>query len=295
MMRFPTELDVIDYFVHVKYPKGTRCTHCNSKKVYRRTATPRKFHCNSCNNSFSIFKSSIFKDTKVDLRKWLYVIHLVTNAKKGISACQVHREIRGSYKTSWRMVHQIRKAMGQVTTQNAFKAIFEIDETYVAAGPKIRLKSKRGRGTFKTPIVGVYNRDDDRIYATVALPNKMGKKLTGKQLLGILDKVATKNSVIMTDEFRGYNILDKRGYDRKKVNHSEYQYSFDGINVNTVESFWSLFKRGLAGSFHHVSGKYLQAYIDEFAFRFNNRKNPDIYYKILENAIQYNPPTKPKK
>ncbi len=285
IQRFPTEMDVIDYFLHIKYPKGVRCSHCDSKKVVHRKTTPRKFQCNSCNNSFSIFKSSIFKDSKLDLRKWLYVIHLVINAKKGISACQVHREIRGSYKTSWRMVHQIRKAMGQVTTQNVFKAIFEIDEAYVPAGPKIKQKSKRGRGSFKTPIVGVYNREKDRIYATVALPNKLGQKLTGKQLLTILEKVATKNSTIMTDEFKSYNLLDKKGYEHQKVNHSQHQYAFNGIHVNNVEAFWSIFKRGLVGSFHHVSGKYLQAYIDEFTFRFNNRKNEDIFYKLLERSL----------
>ncbi|WP_235592599.1 IS1595 family transposase [Leptospira interrogans] len=278
-------MDVIDYFLHIKYPKGVRCSHCDSKRVVHRKETPRKFQCNSCNNSFSIFKSSIFKDSKLDFRKWLYVIHLVVNAKKGISACQVHREIRGSYKTSWRMVHQIRKAMGQITTKNAFKAIFEIDEVYVPAGPKIKIKSKRGRGSFKTAIVGVYNREDDRIYATVALPNKLGQKLTGKQLISILDKVATKNSIIMTDEFRGYNLLRKKGYKHKKINHSQKQYAFNGIHVNNVEAFWSIFKRGLVGSFHHVSGKYLQAYIDEFTFRFNNRKNKKIFYDLLERSL----------
>lgn len=285
MRRFPTEMDVIDYFLYIKYPKGVRCSHCDSKKVVHRKETPRKFQCNSCNNSFSIFKSSIFKNTKLDLRKWLYVIHLVTNAKKGISACQIMREIRGSYKTSWRMVHQIRKAMGQVTSQNAFKAIFEIDEAYVYAGPKIKQKSKRGRGSFKTPIVGVYNREKDRIYATVALPNKEGQKLTGKQLIKILEKVASKDSIIMTDEFRSYNLLDKKGYNHQKINHSAHQYSFNGIHVNNVEAFWSIFKRGLFGSFHHVSKKYLQAYIDEFTFRFNNRKNPKIFYELLKRSL----------
>ncbi|MEI7012844.1 IS1595 family transposase [Leptospira licerasiae] len=285
-MRFPTEQDAIDYFAHLKYPNGVRCPHCGSRKVCSRKNTPRKFQCNSCNDSFSLFRSSIFRDTKVDLRKWLYVIHLVVNAKKGISACQVHREIGGSYKTSWRMVHQIRKAMGQLTIKSKDLAIIEIDEAYVAAGPKIRLKSKKGRGTFKTPIVGVYNRDEDRIYATVAQPNKMGQKLTGKQLLGILEKVANKDSIIMADEFRPYNILDRRGYEHKRINHSQFQYSFEGINVNTVESFWSIFKRGIVGSFHHVSGKYLQNYIDEFTFRFNHRKDKEIFYKLLKRSIK---------
>jgi len=286
MTRFPTERDIIDYFLHIKYPKGVRCSHCLSKKVVHRKLTPRKFQCNSCNNSFSIFKSTIFKNSKLDLRKWLYVIHLVTNAKKGISACQVHREIKGSYKTSWRMVHQIRKAMGEVLSKDMFKAIIEIDEAYVHSDPKPKIKPKRGRGSFKTPIVGVYSRKEDRIYATVALPNKLGQKLTGKQLLNILERVSTKEDVtVMTDEFRSYNILDKRGYDHQTINHSEHQYAFNGIHVNNVEAFWSIFKRGLVGSFHHVSGKYLQNYINEFTFRFNNRKNKDIFYILLEKTL----------
>lgn len=285
IQRFPTEMDIIDYFLHIKYPKGVRCSHCLSRKVVHRKSTPRKFQCNSCNNSFSIFKSTIFKDSKLDLRKWLYLIHLVVNAKKGISACQVHREIRGSYKTSWRMVHQIRKAMGQVVSKDMFKAIIEIDEAYVHSDPKPKVKSKRGRGSFKTPIVGVYSREDDKIYATVAHPNQLGQKLTGKQLLNILEEVTSKDAVVMTDEFRPYRILEKNGYDHQTVNHSERQYAFNGIHVNNVEAFWSIFKRGLVGSFHHVSGKYLQNYINEFTYRFNNRKNKEIFYDLLKRTL----------
>ena len=109
--RYPNEKVFIDEFIERKYPNGVYCSHCGSVQVVRRVKTPKKFQCNACNNSFSVFTSSVFHHTKVDMRKWVYALHFMINGKKGVSACQLHRGIGGSYKTAWRMMHEIRAAM----------------------------------------------------------------------------------------------------------------------------------------------------------------------------------------
>ena len=285
--KYPDERAVIEEFIARKYPHGVYCSHCGSIEVVQRKKTPKKFQCNACNNSFSVFTSTVFHHTKVDMRKWVYALHFMINGKKGVSACQLHRGIGGSYKTAWRMMHEIRNAMGNTVDREEFEAIIEVDETYVGGKPRKGdgKVHKRGRGTNKTPVVGVLGRDDKKVYAKVAHPNKEGKKLTGKQLLAIIEEVAAKSAKIHTDEFRSYRILGKNGYDHSIVNHAAGQYVKGNIHVNTVESFWAILKRGIIGSFHHVSVQYLQAYVNEFCWRYNNRFNEENFEDLLDRCV----------
>lgn len=218
--KFPTEKAVADYFLKIRYQNHVACNHCGSVKVYQRNDNIKLFDCADCRNTFSPFKGTIFEKSSTDLRKWMYAIHLFLNGKKGISAMQLQREIGVTYKTAWRMLQQIRIAMGNKEDEQFFETIVEIDETYVGGKPRKDNnhdndddlpKNKRGRGTNKTTVVGVIDRENKRIYARVAKPNKEGKKLTGKQLLEILNKACKDggNNTVITDEFRGYNILDR--------------------------------------------------------------------------------------
>lgn len=196
--KFPTEKAVVDYFLKILYSNHVACNHCGSIKVYQRKENIKLFDCADCHNTFSPFKGTIFEKSPTDLRKWMYAIHLFLNGVKGISAMQLQREIGVTYKTAWRMLQQIRSAMGNKEQEGFFNAIIEIDETYVGGKPRKENnhdnddennipKNKRGRGISKTPVVGVVDRENKRIYCKVAMPNKEGKKLTGKQLLEILN------------------------------------------------------------------------------------------------------------
>jgi transposase-like protein len=235
---------------------------------------------------------------------WFYAIHLILNDKKGISGCQLQRELGVTYKTAWRMLRQIRAAMGNEDMKETFEALVEIDETYIGGKPRKeskkldengnvipsdKPKNKRGRGTNKTPVVGVKERSTQKVYAKVALPNKEGKKLTGKQLLSILDEVCKDETTVVSDDFSGYNILDKKtkkNYIHLTVNHSLGQYSAgNGIHTNSIEGFWSLIKRQYIGTHHHYSIKYMNYYLNEMAFRQNNRKNPIVFDKLLRQSI----------
>jgi len=173
MKRFPTEDAIIKHFLEIRYPNGVSCNHCGSGRVYQESKRKKVFGCNGCMSTFSPFKDTIFEKSSTDLRKWFYAIHLFLNGKKGISGLQLQREIGVTYKTAWRMLQQIRIAMGNAEHKEFFDTIVEIDETYVGGKPRKKNRkdddddltppNKRGRGTKKTPVVGVVDRENKQV------------------------------------------------------------------------------------------------------------------------------------
>jgi transposase-like protein len=303
--KFPTEKAAIDHFVKVRYKDVLTCPHCGAKvKVYRFRKRAKACHCKNCNYSFSPFANTIFENSSTDMRKWFYAIHLFLNAKKGVSASNIQREVGVTYKTAWRMLQQIRVAMGNVKDAKAFEAIVEVDETYVGGKPRrdnvsfdsegepilaCKEPSKRGRGTKKTPVVGVKERSTGKVYAKVMLPDEEGKKLTGKQLLEVIEASCNKGATVVSDDYRGYWVLDDekcKKYVHLTVNHSLGQFSDGkGTHTNNIENFWSIVKRGHHGVYHSWSVKHMQRYIDEFCFRANHRKDDGAFDALLGQAI----------
>ena len=300
--KFPTEDAVIDYFVKIRYPEGAFCPHCGSVKVYQMNGRRKVFNCKDCHNTFSPFRDTIFEKSSTDLRKWMYAIHLFLNGRKGISGLQLQREIGVTYKTAWRMLQQIRLAMSNSKHSEFFDTIVEIDETYVGGKPRKendhsnddddsdnpsgKTGNKRGRGTNKTPVVGVIDRNHKKIYAKVALPNNEGKKLTAKQLIDILKVVSKQenNNTIISDEFRGYDPLAKNHFVHLRVDHTKAFSNHDGTHTNNIESFWATLKRGVYGIYHHIGLDYMQRYVDEFCFRYNHR-NENMFDMVLKQSI----------
>ncbi len=296
--RFPTEDDAIDFIVATKYEGGYVCPNCGSvhKGIYHQKYDRRKLYCNNCKSEFSALVGTIFENTHIDLRVWLYAINLVVVSKKGISAMQLQRETGiGSYRSAWRMLHQIRGCMNKESYKNTFDALVEIDETYVGGKPRKNnhhtpTSSKRGRGTDKAPVIGVKERSTGKIYAEVAMPDPSGKQLTGEQLMSVLDSVCKEGVTVMTDQFSGYNILDDktknlRNYTREKVDHSTVFSLGSGKHTNGIESCWAVFKRSVYGIYHHISTKYMQKYVDEFCFRLNYRDCNVGFNKIVELSV----------
>jgi transposase-like protein len=284
---FGTQEKCIKQLEKVRWNGTPICPYCKSNKSSK--GKGRYYTCLNfkCKNGFSVTVGTLFHDTKVPLQKWFLAISLILDAKKGVSALQLQRNLEiGSYITAWRMLRLIRTAMGEVEMSKYFKGIVEMDETYVGKKPKRNSGSKRGRGTDKTPIVGIVDREEKKYFAQIALPNEEGKKISGKQLLEILDKVTGKKSVtVMTDEFTSYNILKKeKRYTHKVINHSKEFVNGD-IHTNNIENFWLQFKRGLYGVYHSMSKKYLQQYINEFCFRYNNRNEAAAFDLLLQRAL----------
>lgn len=208
----------------------------------------------------------------------------------------------GSYQSAWCMLHQIRNAMEKEEYRKTFEAIVEIDETYVGGKPRKdndhsdnedgnedNNRPKRGRGTSKTPVIGVKERSTGKVHAVVANCNEEGKQLSGKQLFAVLKKVCKGGNTVMTDQFAGYNIIDRenrRGFVRLKVDHTVAYSLGDGTHTNGIESFWAVLKRGIYGVFHNVSVKYMQKYVDEFCYRLNHRDDDEAFTSLLGYAVR---------
>ena len=294
--QFLTELACIKYFIKIRYKTEISCNHCKSSKISHRKETPKVFDCSTCHNTFSIFKDTIFEKSCTDLRKWMYAIHLFLNSKKGISGYQLQREIGVTYKTAWRMLKQIRLAMSNIENQEFLGTLIEIDETYVGGKPRKGAKkdnddddlpkNKRGRGTKKNVVVGCVDRVNKSVFAKVMIKNKEGKKLTGKQLLDVLNQVVIQDSTVISDEFKGYNILAKKtSHIHLRVDHTKEFAAEEGVHTNNIENFWGTLKRGILGIYHHVSSKHLQKYVDEFCFRYNNRSNDCMFNLLVKQAV----------
>lgn len=300
--RFPNEESAIDFIVATRYKDGYVCPNCGCvhNRIYHQKYNRRFMYCNNCKSEFSALKGTIFENTHLDLRMWLYAMNLVIVARKGISALQLKRELgMGSYSSAWRMLHQIRKAMEKEEYRETFEAVVEIDETYVGGKPRKNNHkdddsdgsenvSKRGRGTSKTPVIGVKERNTGKVHAVVANYNDEGKQLSGKQLFAVLKKVCKANTTVMTDQFRGYDILDKDNecnFVRLKIDHTVAYSLENGIHTNGIESFWAVLKRGVYGVFHNVSVKYMQKYVNEFCYRLNHRDNNEAFSSLVNLAV----------
>jgi transposase-like protein len=303
--KFPNEKDAVDYYIKIRYDKNVVCPHCgNIISIYRYRKYIKLFQCNKCQNTFSVFTGSIFEKTKTDIRKWFLAITLILNAKRGISGYQLMRDINVTYKCAWRILNKIREAMYNDYECKILGKLYEMDETFIGGKPRertehkkdgtvVRVYHKRGRGTDKIPVVGIIERKSGNIYTQVMNKNKEGKKLSGKQLYSVIEKVCSENSKIITDDFRGYDILDNnidKKYRRFSVNHSAKQYvAGKGIHTNNMESHWSLIKRSWYGVYYHYSKKYMKYYINEFRFRKNHRGDINKFDSLLKQALLREP------
>ena len=274
--KFPTQESCLAHLEAVKWKGKPTCPYCKNQNS---TAVPKehRHHCNTCNTSFSVTVGTIFHNTKMDLQKWFLALSLILNAKKGISARQLGRDLEVHRNTAWYAAMRIRVAM--IDQGELLKGVVEMDETYVGGKPRkgTREKLKRGRGTKKVPVVGMVERSG-KVVARVC------KILTAKKLTRLIrQNVNIAESRLVTDEFKGYAKVAAI-MEHSMVRHAT-TYADGPINTNSIESFWSLLKRGMVGQYHKVSVGYLQTYVNEFAFRYNNRKNQDVFNLTISQAL----------
>jgi len=273
--QFPTQKSCIKHLEKLRWGKIPVCVYCGSTNTNPLNQEGRfRHYCNGCCKAFNVTVGTIFHGTHVPLQKWFLLISLMQNAKKGLSACQAARDIEMNRPTVWSMMHRIRRAMNN--DNSLLSGIIEMDETYVGGKPRKENKkddddenntgNPRGRGTKKTAVVGMVERGGNVKAQSVA-----------KNELNFLDflKIIRKNinvaeSLLVTDEYKAYNRMNKV-IQHYSVNHSK-EYVKGDIHTNTIESFWAILKRGITGQFHWVSKKHLNAYIDEFCYRYNVRE-----------------------
>jgi len=277
---YPKRQDCINHLEKVRWNNKPTCPYCKSTN---QTPMPKenRYHCNTCNTSFSVMVGTIFENTKLDFQKWFLAISLVLNAKKGISARQLARDIEVTKDTAWFMMMRIRKAM--VEYGELLEGIIEADETYIGGENKNRHSDKKtegrqGRGgEDKTPVIGILERGG-KVKAQKA------KNVSGKTLKSFIKRNVKKGSQIMTDEWKSYNGLSLL-FGHSIVKHSMGEYVNGSIHTKALEGFWSLLKRGVIGQYHYVTPKYLNKYIDEFCFRYNNRENENIFNLTIQKSL----------
>lgn len=271
---FPDEDACVAYLIARRWPDGTKCPRCENTKVYA-LASGHHWQCEVCAKDgyrFSHIAGTIFENTNKPLRDWFRVAHMMLTAKKGVSALQIMRTMGfGSYKTAWYMCHRIRLALVD-NDMDKLGGIVEVDETYIGGKAKNKHGSRGGMGggpVGKTPIIGAVERDGNAVARVLARVTSVAAQSF------IREAVSHKVSLLATDESRIYHRLDE--YNHATVHHAAHKYVVGAVHTNTIEGFWSIFKRGIVGSFHKVSAKYMALYVAEFQFRYNNRKNPDIF------------------
>jgi transposase-like protein len=279
---FPTEEHCIKHIENVRWHGKATCTYCKSTNI---TPLPKesRHHCNNCNTTFSATVGTIFHHTHLPLQKWFLAIALVLNAKKGLSARQLGRDLQVNKDTAWRMGMKIRQAMTQQTDRELLTGIVEMDETYIGGKPRKGApdsgNNKRGRGTKKIPVVGMVERE-----GKIVAKAMKKRKLDSKTLSALVrENIDTKKATLITDEYGGY-VGIKHFMAHEVVNHCVWYVSGDN-HTNTIESFWALLKRGIVGQYHKVSLRYLPKYIDEFCFRYNYRKEGDLFNLTLQRAL----------
>lgn len=279
---FPDEDACCAYLVGNRWPDGVYCPRCGNVTVKGHGTMPWNWLCNTCSPSgtnyrFSHITGTIFENTNKPLREWFRVIHLMLTSKKGMSALQIFRMMGfGSYRTAWHMCHRVRAGLAD-REFHKLMGIVEVDETFVGGKAKNRHKDKRGGGggtggigSGKTVVAGAVSRKGNVCARVINAVD--ANTLTAF----VRECVSQKVSLLVTDQWGGYNHLAPE-FPHKIINHAKGEYVVGAIHTNTIEGFWSIFKRGVVGTFHKVSRKYLPLYVAEFQFRYNNRENPDIF------------------
>lgn len=272
---FPDDDACLDYMFKQQYGNLVACAKCGVVNPrYYRVRGRKCYACNDCGYQISPLANTIFHKSDTSLKKWFYAIYLFGVGKNGVSAKEIERHLGVTYKTAWRMAKQIRLMMDQ--GGSPLSGIVEIDETYIGG----RRRGNPGKFDNKTAIIGMVEKQKGsgqvkaiatkRADATVALP--------------FIRSMAKSGTEIQTDESRIYHRV-KLEYVHRFINHSKEEYSRDGISTNTIEGFWGQLKRSIDGTYHSVSPKYLQLYVNEFVYRYNHRTEA-AFPALMEVAVR---------
>lgn|SRR5574341_119758 len=283
----------VEFLERQRWGHKPECPRCESREVYQmRTAEGKRHHrflwrCRGCKRQFTVRIGTVFEDSRIPLRHWCYAFWAACSSKKGVSALQIKRQTGLTYKSALFLMHRIRWAMTPERSSR-LDGIVEVDETYVGGKPRNpsiqaiqsmtyeerkpfyeARKQNTGRGTDKPPVVAMIERGG-RVRAQVVTD------VTGRTLKRAIRESVRPTAAIHTDEWASYAGIGKSfAGGHHTVRHSVREYARHGVHVNTAESFFALLKRGLVGTFHAVSRKHLHRYVNEFAFRWNHRKEDD--------------------
>lgn len=315
---FPNEEYTYNYLEEIRWNGKVVCSHCKASHSGKRYDN-FQYHCSKCRSRFSVLTKTYLHNTRMPLQKWFLAFRVIADAKNGISALQLHRNIEVSYETAFKMYHTIRDMMaeekielledvvemdvgGKLRKPNIKRALKKEGKEYLikrieevkslgfdlstqkSNTAKVDLGTKRGCGS-KKPILatGIVQRDGAAI-------TKVMSSLGAKKLEALVKKhVESADSLLITDTYKGYSKIGKI-IEHIKIDHSRL-YLYNGVNTNTIERFWAIVERGIIGQYHHVSFKYLPKYIIEFCFKYNNRNYDDIFDTLVKASMKVKIPS----
>jgi transposase len=279
MAEFPDDATCLNWLWRNRFsPDGehAHCPKCDTERVFKRYETTQQrqsWTCTACGHHIHPTAGTVFHKSSTSLHLWFYAGFLMTSTRCGISAKQLERELGVTYKTAWRMAHLIRHdLMNQDDTR--LEGPVEVDETYVGGRRRGVTGRPSGFDKQKTPVLGMVERRGKVVAMTV--PNVARTTV----MPHIVNRVMPA-SMVYTDEYKVYDRLTKEGYAHRRINHSEKVYVSGDVHTNTIEGFWSLVKRGIGGVYHSVSAKHLQGYLNEYAWRYNQRYEARTRFEAL--------------
>ena len=272
--QYPTDDTCLEAIFTNRYGALRQCPGCQKRTTFYRVKERKCYACQFCSYQLHPLADTIFHKSETPLKNWFYTIYLFANSKNGVSAKELERQLGVTYKTAWRMAKQIRVLFH--TPARKLSRTVEIDDTYVGGARP----GKRGRGAAgKSIVLGAVQREG-RIAASVV------SNLSADTVRPFIEKHIEQGTALMTDEFKTYR-KTRKGYAHRTINHSSGKYVRGSVHTNTIEGFWSQLKRSLSGTYHAVSPKYLQSYVNEFAYRYSKREWPtSLFFPMLARAAR---------
>jgi transposase len=271
--QFPNDDACLEWLKNRRWPNGIECPVCKRITKHHKLTKRPVYECDRCGHQVSPLAGTIFHKSTTSLKVWFDAIYEMATTRSGFAAKALQRKHGVTYKTAWRMYKQIRTLLDE--SPSIFTGEVEIDETYIGG---VR-HGKRGRGAEgKVAVIGIVQRQG-KVMAT-AVPNV--KRST---IVPFVARNVAPDAVLYTDEFPSYDHITRFGYKHKRIQHSAKVYVSGQVHTNNIENFWSLIKRGISGVYHAVSPKYLQSYLNEYAFRYNHRRDETSMFELMLNQL----------
>ena len=266
---FPDDDACLAHLMDIRYGDLAECPKCGKLPKFHRVKKRPVFECQWCGQQISPMQGTPFERTHTPLNKWFYAMYLFTTTRNGVSAKELQRQLGVTYKTAWRMGHEIRKYMAKIDGEPPLDTHVEIDETYLGG---VR---KGVKGTYgKTVVFGILEREGEVF--TKVVPNTRAKTLIPE-----IVRAVPPLTRISTDTLATYKQLPEHGFIHASVNHDAEEWVRGDVHVNGIEGFWSMLKRSISGTHVHVSRKHLPNYLGEFEYRYNMRKRPRLMFRRL--------------
>jgi transposase-like protein len=269
-----SESDAAIFLEQQRWGDAPACPRCGVVDVYRMVGRDGqrnkdfRWRCRACKQMFTVRTGTIFEETRLPLRVWVYAFWRACASKKGISALQLSREMEITHKSALFVLRRIRHGMGAGSDAPKLTGTIEADEVYIGGRRRGTRRGRPGAESHKTPVFGVVQRDGE-------VRMRMMERLTSDRLTEVLAENADRTCRLITDDYLAYRRVGQAFDSHEVVKHSAGEYVRGDVHSNTIEGVWSLIRRGVMGTFHSVSRKHLPNYLNEFEFRWNTRKLND--------------------